>query len=815
VVTTPLGDAAVADPVGLAVRLVGRVEQHLDAGRIRAVVIGVGGGRAGRRRLAQALRQHPEVLRTGRPPAAFAVARLLLALRLAGAQDVAAPRCGACDREVRYLCSRRGGSWGCSGCFDKHERCAGCGDQRRVVSRDRHGRPRCAHCPDTDPDTLERLAELVSGLDPALDQDTVLAAVRRATVRPAGQHRLAWAVLQHPDLLTGNGHLAPAPAVLRFVDELVTAGAMVVAPPACPRCDRVLALSKRLEGQRVCRACYARSKAVSCSRCGAVREPAARDAAGAPLCPNCLVSDPINLEACAGCGRRRMVAVRTPDGPRCSSCRPPTTMTCAICGRTATCEVSRATSQPWCLGCQQWWARCSGCGTVNPVRGGTRAAPLCARCVNPDPAFWARCPTCQATWQLSPRPCQRCVLDQRVRDLLGDTDGRVRPDLAPLQQALAGVERPHTALTWLSRRAVRTILAQISRDHRPLTHETLDELPAGKTLEHLRSVLVATGALPARDERLVKLERWIAKAIDAAVDPAERRVLHGYAVWHHLRRLRQRLARRGGTRATHLQALNLRCHVTAAANFLAWLRRQGRTLATCTQADLERWATDPKASYRDETGHFVRWAVTHRHASQLAFGTHRWEGPCGPLDTQKRWADARRLLHDTSLQTADRVAGLLLVLYAQRIATISQLTTDHVHADGDRVELLLGTAPIVLPEPVAGLVLELVATRRGQAALGAPATTPWLFPGGRPGQPIGDDRLGQRLRRIGLSPRQDRSTALFTLATQLPAAILARLLGLHIAVAVQWQRAAAGDWAAYAAEVSRRPRQDQHHRPSS
>jgi hypothetical protein len=110
----------------------------------------------------------------------------------------------------------------------------------------------------------------------------------------------------------------------------------------------------------------------------------------------------------------------------------------------------------------------------------------------------------------------------------------------------------------------------------------------------------------------------------------------------------------------------------------------------------------------------------------------------------------------------------------------------------------------VLPEPVAGLVLELVATRRGQAALGAPNTTPWLFPGGRPGQPIGDDRLGQRLQRIGLSPRQDRSTALFTLATELPAAILARMLGLHIAVAVQWQRAAAGDWTAYAAEVSRR-----------
>jgi len=116
----------------------------------------------------------------------------------------------------------------------------------------------------------------------------------------------------------------------------------------------------------------------------------------------------------------------------------------------------------------------------------------------------------------------------------------------------------------------------------------------------------------------------------------------------------------------------------------------------------------------------------------------------------------------------------------------------------------MGTAPVVLPEPLAGLVRELVATRQGHAAIGRPGTTPWLFPGGRPGQPIGDDRLGIRLKNIGLHPRQARSTALFTLAAEIPAAILARMLGIHIQVAVQWQRASAGDWMTYAAEVSRR-----------
>lgn len=59
--------------------------------------------------------------------------------------------------------------------------------------------------------------------------------------------------------------------------------------------------------------------------------------------------------------------------------------------------------------------------------------------------------------------------------------------------------------------------------------------------------------------------------------------------------------------------------------------------------------------------------------------------------------------------------------------------------------------------------------------------------------------------RSGPGPgRQDRSTALSTLAAELPAAILARVLGVHIQVAVQWQKASVGDWAAYAAEVSPR-----------
>ena len=63
---------------------------------------------------------------------------------------------------------------------------------------------------------------------------------------------------------------------------------------------------------------------------------------------------------------------------------------------------------------------------------------------------------------------------------------------------------------------------------------------------------------------------------------------------------------------------------------------------------------------------------------------------------------------------------------------------------------------------------------------------------------------GERLRQSGSRCGQARSAALFQLATDLPAAVLARLLGIHITVAVAWQRASAGDWAITPQEISKR-----------
>lgn len=252
------------------------------------------------------------------------------------------------------------------------------------------------------------------------------------------------------------------------------------------------------------------------------------------------------------------------------------------------------------------------------------------------------------------------------------------------------------------------------------------------------------------------------------------------------------------------QADYVRRHVLAATTVFDLMREQDLTLAGLTQPDLDRWAAQNRFTYPQPIAHFIRWTVASKHATGLNPPNPEPDNLNGPRDTERRWADARRLLHDATLKLSDRIAGLLVLLYAQPAVDIAGLTVADVHDDGTQVTLMLGTEPIILPEPLAQLMRELLATRHGHATIGRPETVPWLLPGGRPGHPLGGDGLGDRLRNIGLRPRQDRATALFALATELPAAVLARMLGISIHTAVDWQQATSGDWMTYAAEVSRR-----------
>jgi hypothetical protein len=406
-----------------------------------------------------------------------------------------------------------------------------------------------------------------------------------------------------------------------------------------------------------------------------------------------------------------MVSTRTAEGPICPNCRPLPILLCSICGRTAPCMLSKLTGLPRCGGCDRRPAHCTVCGRLRGIHSGTADAPVCGPCTTPDVELWRPCPTCgQAERLHTPGPCPRCILKQRLHELLADDTGSIDPKLQPLHDALAD-----TAMRWLSKGIVSTVLSDLSSGRRPLTHEALDELPEGKVVKHIRSVLVATGVLPRRDEQMVRLERHVKDLVASHTTAEGRKILHRHATWHLLRRLRRRSR---GKEITHYQLTGTRQHLRAAVHFLHWPEEQNLTLATCRQADLERWMTSDVVRHRREAGHFVRWALSQKIARDLSFPAVRWNGPSQAMDDEARWDTARRLLHDDTLKPEDRLAGLLLLLYAQWPAAVSRLTVDHIEETGGTVRIRLGAVPVELPAPVAALALHQVAIRRSHAVLG-------------------------------------------------------------------------------------------------
>ncbi|MGW4720720.1 hypothetical protein [Nocardia sp. NPDC004260] len=787
----------ISDPIGFMADLVVTVDDQCGPEPIRTVVSVVAGGRAKSRRLAAFLAERPSVLTDGRSPAPRAIGDLLIELRKVGAM-VAQPVCADCGRPMRTL-QRRGQDWYCGTCCLRRLPCASCGRLKHTSTRDRFGQPRCAQCPDRDDrDPISIIHAVVAELDPAVERGVIADAVGKLASRPAHQRRIGWALEAQPELLTGAGHLAPIRAIVPLIEALHAAGVAGIVRPSCPRCHRVVHIDKPLDGQRVCRTCIARTRTEECSRCGGHREPATRDEHGRPICPNCLVTDPDNLEVCLNCGRRRPVSLRTPDGPICGPCPPLPTASCSICGEEKPCGTSRITGRRWCPSCQRRTARCSSCGRTAAVISGTLAQPRCGDCTTRT--VWHDCPTCSDPSYPHPGQCIRCLINQRLNEILGPPSESLHPGLQALRHNIATAEHPITAMRWLKKKSVAPVLADLAAGRRDMTHEALDELPDSPPLAHLRQVLIGVGALPQRDEQMVRIQRFADQTLAAQSDLEQRQVLHRYTVWQLIRRLRQR----NNGRLTTIQQFNsVRQRTYAAIAFLDWLTAHGLTLGACRQADLDRWLTDDTATNRGAAGHFIRWAHKNKLTS-VRVGAHRWMGPTRPLEDEHRWNIARRLLHDDTLKPDDRLAGLLVLLYAQTAATISRLTVVDVETEVDPVRLHLGSSPIHLPDPVADLARMVTANRKGHATIGALTPSIWLFPGGQPGRPISTGQLTQRLRRLDIRPGAARSTALFQLATEIPAAILARTLGIHTDVAVAWQRLSAGDWTSYAAEISKR-----------
>lgn len=224
------------------------------------------------------------------------------------------------------------------------------------------------------------------------------------------------------------------------------------------------------------------------------------------------------------------------------------------------------------------------------------------------------------------------------------------------------------------------------------------------------------------------------------------------------------------------------------------MNERGLALADVTQQEADAWlAGNPSTHY--EVRDFVVWAA-HRGHSRPLLVPHRPKADPEGLDEDSHWELLQQCLTDTALPLEVRAAGAVLLLFGQQATRIAALPADALATVDGHTVLLLDRTPIRLPESLALLLTEL--TRREPPG-GWAANSPrrWLFPGTRPGLHISSTVLARRLTAHHIPVRQARTTALVQLAQDLPPAILAPMLGLHVITAQQWRRRAATDWAAY------------------
>jgi hypothetical protein len=106
-----------------------------------------------------------------------------------------------------------------------------------------------------------------------------------------------------------------------------------------------------------------------------------------------------------------------------------------------------------------------------------------------------------------------------------------------------------------------------------------------------------------------------------------------------------------------------------------------------------------------------------------------------------------------------RVAGVIVLLYAQPVSRIVRLSVDDVIRDGDTVLLRLGEPASPIPAPVAVLLLEHIANRDNMNTATNPASR-GLFPGRRAGQPARSDHLSALLNEIGVPSAAARGAAI-------------------------------------------------------
>ncbi|MEU9131846.1 hypothetical protein AB0D08_27700 [Kitasatospora sp. NPDC048540] len=479
------------------------------------------------------------------------------------------------------------------------------------------------------------------------------------------------------------------------------------------------------------------------------------------------------MAECCRCARRRHKAGTWPDGYVCR-----------------TCSDRAVRTRGTCPGCGQDRAL-PGC---HPADG----SAICTTCAGFSQTF--DCSRCGFEGKLlGGRLCERCTLTDRLTALLDDGTGRVRPTLTPLLDMLVAMDEPRSGLAWLAMRQgqpgnASQLLRRLGLGQIPLTHDAFHELQPWRAAAHLEELLMASGVLPAVDKYICSFQRWLPGHLASIAEPEHLKTIKPFATWRVLPHLRERADRSRITPSVRGFAAE---QITCATAFLQWLSARNSTLASLGQLDIDAWFAENTERRRTSLRPFLNWAMQSRRCPRSLFIPVQRISRRPALSEDERLAALGRLLTDTDAPMRLRVAGVIVLLYAQPLTRIVRLTIDDVLHDGETVLLRLGEPASPIPSPVAALLLAYIADR-GNMNTATNQASRWLFPGRRAGQPARPDHLSARLGEIGIPVAAARGAAVRQQLLELPAPVVADALGYHDKTTSRLLRENGGTWSRYA-----------------
>ena len=397
--------------------------------------------------------------------------------------------------------------------------------------------------------------------------------------------------------------------------------------------------------------------------------------------------------------------------------------------------------------------------------------------------------------------CARCFLRERLTGLLANPNtGRIRHQLQPLFDELVNSERPQTGLWWLRKKpgVGPEILRQMACGELDISHDTFRALPSDRAHDYLRSLLVAVGILSPIDIRIERMSPWLDDIV--AELPAENAALiRRFAHWHVLRQMRKAAHK---AQLTKPMADACRRRIRVAIDFIAFLNAHDASVETANQDLLERYQQHVGGRALTHEYAFVVWLRQSRTNTALKIIDAPRSPPSISVSDTQRWAAVERLLHDGTVRRYTRIAGLLTLLFAQPLSRVVAMRSSQVAVTGDHaVHVTFSGAPVQMP-PLLDDLIRSHLDHRGKS-LYASRETGWLFPGGNPGAHLDTENIRSQLVAMGIKPYESRKAALFQLAGDTPAPVLAELLGLTNKNAADWAKLAARDWTDYIAERAR------------